>query len=191
MTGNSSPILKPQQKSSIVFLSVGSGKSPKRPDVLLEGFKLFLEKHPTAELRMAGAQSDTVTQLIENYDLKAQTKLLGSLSAESVAEEMKRASALVHCSDYETFSVVCAESLSCGTPVIATRVGGMKEFLSERTGLLVEENSATCWSMAMQAFVENQGQYESTELHSFIKNKFGNDAVGNAYSAAINEILGK
>ncbi|MBW2618018.1 MAG: glycosyltransferase, partial [Deltaproteobacteria bacterium] len=42
---------------------------------------------------------------------------------------------------HESFGLVTLESLACGTPVVATNVGGLSEFIRPgRTGYLIENN---------------------------------------------------
>lgn len=65
---------------------------------------------------------------------------LGSLSGETVRQEMSRATALVVPSIwYETFGLVVIEAFACGTPVIVSRIGALAELVRDgETGLLFE-----------------------------------------------------
>jgi glycosyltransferase involved in cell wall biosynthesis len=46
--------------------------------------------------------------------------------------------------------VVCAEALCCGTPVIASRVGGIPSFVNEGNGELVDANDAGTWAATIE-----------------------------------------
>jgi glycosyltransferase involved in cell wall biosynthesis len=69
---------------------------------------------------------------------------LGYRSAEQVADLMHSAQYLVAPSTcYETFGLVVIEAFACGTPVIASRHGGLGELVSDGvTGLLVNPADA-------------------------------------------------
>ena len=47
----------------------------------------------------------------------------------------------------ESFSQVCLESISCGTPVVATAVGGLRTAISDGiSGSLVDGHDPKAWS---------------------------------------------
>jgi glycosyltransferase involved in cell wall biosynthesis len=53
-------------------------------------------------------------------------------------------------SEYEAFGLVLLESLAAGTPVVASRVGGIPEFVEDgRAGLLVPPKSPTALAEAI------------------------------------------
>jgi glycosyltransferase involved in cell wall biosynthesis len=58
----------------------------------------------------------------------------------------------------EPFGLVVAESMACGTPVVATRVGGVKEIVEDGVcGLLVEPNNPTGMAEAIIRLREDSG----------------------------------
>jgi D-inositol-3-phosphate glycosyltransferase len=64
------------------------------------------------------------------------------------------ADVLVVPSYYESFGLVALESLACGTPVIATRVGVMETLIQEgETGLLVDTPSPRSLASAIERFI--------------------------------------
>lgn len=79
---------------------------------------------------------------------------------------------LVVPSEHETFSLVCAEALACGRPVIATRCGGPEEVVPPFGGLLVTPNDPNALAAALNSALCNSMPFESQLARSYINNKF-------------------
>ena len=103
------------------------------------------------------------------------------MDSEQIALEMNRASAYLHCSGYETFSVVCAEALACGCYLIASDVGGIPELVAPGTGQLVKEPKVETWAKAMEDGIIPK---ELTGI-----NRFYPEAVGQQYLAALQSFV--
>ena len=56
----------------------------------------------------------------------------GNISKEKIVEILHDSDFFVHASYIETFSLVIAEALSTGTPVIASNVGAIPEFVNKK-----------------------------------------------------------
>jgi glycosyltransferase involved in cell wall biosynthesis len=80
-------------------------------------------------------------------------RLLGPLPRERVLELLAAADAAVLSSSWENFPHALVEALSVGTPVIATRVGGVAEIVQDGTnGLLVPPNDVEALAAAIRRF---------------------------------------
>lgn len=62
--------------------------------------------------------------------------------------------------DFEGFGLSLAESLSVNTPVLATKVGGIKEFLNEKNSILIKPNNKKQLKLAMLKFIKNPKKYK-------------------------------
>ncbi len=133
------------------FFAIATWRYPKRPVLLIEAIALLRSRGREACLRIAGGGDDlaAIREAITRTGTGAWVELIGQAGAEQAAREMRSAHALLHASDYETFSAVCAEALACGTPVVASSVGGIREYLTSALGLPVQENTAVAWAEAM------------------------------------------
>jgi D-inositol-3-phosphate glycosyltransferase len=59
-------------------------------------------------------------------------------------------------SHYESFGMVALESMACGTPVVASRVGGLARLVKDgETGILVPEEEPTALAMQIHATLQN------------------------------------
>lgn len=65
-------------------------------------------------------------------------RFVGAVAHEELPTYYSAADVSVMPSSYESFGLVAVESLACGTPVVATRVGGLTSIVHDgETGLLV------------------------------------------------------
>ena len=56
----------------------------------------------------------------------------------------------------ESFGLVALEAQACGTPVLATKVGGLSRAVQDgRTGMLVEGHKASDWADALEALFDD------------------------------------
>jgi len=70
-----------------------------------------------------------------------------------VASWLRAADLYVHPSRADTFPSGVLEALACGTPVVASRVGGVPEQLSEDTGVLVEPGDPAALAAAIESLL--------------------------------------
>ena len=83
-------------------------------------------------------------------------RFLGPLARERVLELFAAADATVLTSSWENFPHTVVESLTVGTPVIATRVGGVPDIVEDGVnGLLVPPGDATALADAVRRFVQD------------------------------------
>jgi glycosyltransferase involved in cell wall biosynthesis len=97
-------------------------------------------------------------------------------------------------SEYEAFGLVLLESLAQGTPVIASRVGGIPEFIEdERTGLLVPPGDVPALTAALQrlwsdpALARRLGRHGRTEVVP----RYTWDRVVDRLEVVYREVLGR
>ncbi|MBT9163933.1 MAG: D-inositol 3-phosphate glycosyltransferase [Chloroflexi bacterium] len=80
--------------------------------------------------------------LSRQLQIDDQVAFLGSMSQEDLPQLYNAADVCVVPSHYESFGLVALESLACGTPVVATRVGGIESLIRQgETGYVVAGNA--------------------------------------------------
>ncbi|MFN5964482.1 MAG: glycosyltransferase, partial [Pseudanabaena sp.] len=66
----------------------------------------------------------------------------------------------IHAARADTFPNVVLEALACGTPVVATKVGGISEQIENgKTGFLVSVGDALGMADSVQRLIENETLY--------------------------------
>jgi D-inositol-3-phosphate glycosyltransferase len=79
-------------------------------------------------------------QLSAKFGVQKSVHFVGRIAQQDLPPYYSAADALVIPSYYESFGLVGLESLACGTPVVATRVGAMTRILERgKTGLVVAD----------------------------------------------------
>lgn len=161
------------------FLMIANWAPIKRPMLVLAAINELRSTYPEVKLRIVGEgfQSKAMRDYVSDNDLANYVTFLGSLPKQDIAREMRRADAFLHSSDYETFSVVCAEALYCGLPVIASNVGGIPEFVGHNNGILVANNESA-WLTALQDYLGCGKIWDRRRISEEANGRFSPDVVG-------------
>ncbi|MEO8679894.1 MAG: glycosyltransferase, partial [Vicinamibacterales bacterium] len=61
----------------------------------------------------------------------------------------------LHAARADTFPLAVLEALACGTPVVATAVGGVPEQITPATGVLVPKGDAAGMAAAVEALLRD------------------------------------
>ncbi len=162
-----------------VFLMVASWAPVKRPLLVMRAFRDILTLCPAAQLRIigSGTQWQEMKDYVATEKLEDSILLPGAMEKARIAEQMRDADFFLHASSYETFSVVCAEALCCGVPVIASNVGAIPELVNDSNGLLVE-NSHQEWVAALQFALSGKARWNAGEIADKAILLFGSDVIG-------------
>jgi glycosyltransferase involved in cell wall biosynthesis len=86
---------------------------------------------------------------------RAVVRAIGAVPPGEVARWLRAADLYVHPSRADTFPSGVLEALACGTAVVASRVGGIPEQLSEDTGVLVAPGDPVALAAAIEALLDD------------------------------------
>ena len=144
---------------------VGHLRPVKGQDVLLKAFQLLAGQFPELTLDLVGPEllGDGVVrrqldELIRELGLTGRVNFHGEVSRTRAAELIRKAKVLCVASRSEGFSLVILEAMYLGTPVVATRVGGIPEVIREQVdGLLVEPDQPEELSNALRRALVDEG----------------------------------
>lgn len=185
------PIVPPRLASSAVFLMVANWTAIKRPLLVMATFAAILPQYPHARLRIVGEgpQFAAMQEFVHRQGLDGHIRLLGAMDKSRVADELRGSDFFLHASAYETFSVVCAEALCCGLPVIASRVGGITEFVNASNGLLVD-NTLEAWRTALLNSIGNAASWDREEIARKARERWNPEVVGDQLLAIYRQSCG-
>jgi glycosyltransferase involved in cell wall biosynthesis len=126
------------------LLFVGGIEERKGLDVLIEALGQVKPIIPDVELHIAGGirklvYYHTLVSLIRSRGLESNIRFLGSLSEQDLMREYAEAEVFILPSYEESQGIVILEAMATGTPVIATRTGGIPDMIQDDVnGLLVD-----------------------------------------------------
>lgn len=105
----------------------------------------------------------------------------GRQKNEFVYAFLKQIDFVVINSNYETFSVVAAEALANGKPVITTICGGPEEFISSDHGILIEKGNQQQLEDAILKMISSFKNYNPEKLNHYITTKFNYQTIGKQF----------
>jgi glycosyltransferase involved in cell wall biosynthesis len=112
--------------------------------------------------------TDDIKNFIKINKIEESIKLLGFLNEDSNVI-MNSLDLLVFATrNWDGWSLVAAEAMSVGVPVISTRVGATTEFINNDNGYLIDPNSVQDMKKAFIDFIDNYQQWEKRAV--FAKN---------------------
>jgi D-inositol-3-phosphate glycosyltransferase len=141
----------PQQNRMVLF--VGRIEPLKGIDVLMEAMALVLDQmdelrdgiclciiggDPDADADSLDQEMSRLQQMREQLGIADVVTFLGKKAQDALPYHYSAAEVCVVPSHYESFGMVALEAMACGTPVIASRVGGLTFTVRDgQTGFLV------------------------------------------------------
>jgi D-inositol-3-phosphate glycosyltransferase len=148
---------------AVVLAFVGRIQPLKAPDVLLHAAAELLRRDPGLRARLvvlvAGgpsgsglAEPTALQQLAATLGLTGVLRFLPPQSGADLVRVYRAADVVAVPSHNESFGLVALEAQACGTPVVATRVGGLPVAVDDgRSGLLVDGHRERPWADALAA----------------------------------------
>ena len=134
--------LQEEDRSKVIFFWNNRNARRKQSGSLVWWFKEWLDKedlHDKASLIMHTEPKDPHGQdlehIIDHLGLKDRQIMLSTtkVTPENLSEIYNMVDCTINISDAEGFGLATLESLSCGTPIIATLTGGLQEQVTDGT----------------------------------------------------------
>ncbi len=175
-----------------VFFMVNYWRGIKSPFLIFDAFREVIRVFPVAKLRVGGYGPlwNEMKTYVQTHKLENHITLLGRLAKEEIAREMRGSTAFLHAAEHETFSVVTAEAIMCGTPVVVSDLPCIVEYIDKENGVLVSDSLAE-WTNRICSIIGNREQYNREKISFNAGLKFSADAVGRRYQYVLNEVARK
>lgn len=154
-------------KSDRIILYVGRFDPRKGIETLVLAFARLAAKpaHENTHLvivggsdrcRADGVEQRRIEQLVQDLGSSDRTHFAGRIGHDRLPLYYSAAEVCAVPSHYEPFGLVAIEAMACGTPVVASKVGGLQfTVLQEETGLLVPPQDEVAWELALDRLLDN------------------------------------
>ena len=122
-------------------------------DMLLRAFDIVRKEIPDVQLIIGGGSPkpqkteqevfSMMKSIIDQLDMGSRVQIYGYVPDEILVPLYRQAEIFVLPSLFEPFGMTAQEAMACGTPVIASKLGGIREVItSGENGLLVDPRNA-------------------------------------------------
>jgi teichuronic acid biosynthesis glycosyltransferase TuaC len=141
-----------------VLIFVGNLIKTKGVFELLEAFISLSASRRDLYLIMVGkgAEQKKIRNIIESASLENRIILTGKVPHNEISSWLNAADLFVLPTYYEGLPNALLEAMSCGLPVIATRVGGIPEVIEDgRNGVLIEKQNTNALSRAIEYLIND------------------------------------
>ena len=136
-------------------------------DLLLYAFDVVRQSVPEVHLVIGGGSLEpeqrelevlsTMKRIIAEKDIGGRVRLTGYVSDDLLVPYYRQAECFVLPSLFEPFGMTAQEAMACGIPVVASKLGGIREVISSgENGLLVDPANAEEFAGAMTTLLQDQ-----------------------------------
>jgi glycosyltransferase involved in cell wall biosynthesis/O-antigen/teichoic acid export membrane protein len=137
---------------------VGRLKKYKSIGILINSFQKLVQDFPTAKLVIAGEGDyrKNLEEQVLSMKIKSSVKFLGKITEEEKIDLLGKSWVMVQPSYQEGFGITCLEANAAYTPVLASRVAGLKDAVKEGdSGYLFEYGDSVELYRRLKDLTEN------------------------------------
>jgi D-inositol-3-phosphate glycosyltransferase len=191
-----------------MLLFVGRVEPLKGLDILLEALVLMRQQGVFAERSLClsviggdpevsaeamSAEMARIQELRAHYDLADLVTFLGKRSQDTLQYYYSAAEAVVVPSHYESFGMVALEAMACGTPVVASQIGGLAFLVQDgETGFTVPTNDPAALAERLAILIEDRSLRDrmGARAATFARG-YGWNTIAERIVALYQEVLGE
>ena len=146
------------QENKPVLTCVARMDYSKGHDILINAMSIIAARFPDVKLRLigSGTKMKELQKSVKNLGLEHNVVFLGNLTPFDVISELAQSYVNIHPARIDNCSLALIESISVGTPVIASNAGGIPEIIVDNVnGILVAPGDSNALSCAVCRVLES------------------------------------
>ena len=157
---------------SEILFSMGRLHDIKRFDILIHAFGTYVKENNNSKLLIAGGDDGSkikLQRLIDKLGLSNSVFLIGLINFDQKKELLTNCSVFSLCSEFESFGIVVAEALACGTPVIVSDKTHWKDVEKNKCGIFAKNRKE---EISRALFHVKECNFLEIDCKRYIKNNF-------------------
>lgn len=131
-------------------IAIAHWAEPKNPFYFLDSLQELVSEGSIKRVKMVLIGTGHLIETIKSKNYGFEIDYKGNMPAVQINTELNKSHLFLHGSEFETFSVVIAEALLSGTPVVTSPVGIAREVINPANGF-VTDNTKTDWKQKILA----------------------------------------
>ncbi len=166
-----------------LFFAVNHWRTIKNPFAMLEGFAKVHQEGVDFRVVIGGygEELEKMKNFVKEQGFLEKVDFVGKMKKEQIATQLHKSDAYLFSSTYETFSVVCAQALCCGVPLIGPKIPAIEEYADSKCFLSLEENSADAWKKHIEIFINHRETYNKKEIAVYANRVISNETIATKY----------
>ena len=169
---------KKPSETEIKFSCVAHWTKPKRPDLIFNALNEF-SKSTGKKISLNVVGEGYLLEELKKEKWNFSINYLGNLPPQKLSELHQASDYFLHASEIETFSIVIAEALATGTPVLASNAGAIPELINSTNGICCE-NGTEEWLAGLKKITETK--FNHNEISKGC-DKFNLTEIGNKFKS--------
>ena len=147
-------------------------------------------KKENVKLRIIGdGETSWIKDKLVSLKITDLVSLEGEMTYEEISLAMQDANAFLLFSNIENLPLVLIESMSTGTPIITSNVGGISEIFDDSKGIMIDAGDQNKLLEAMNNMVENASNYNPQKIRKFAVDNFSQEKISNQFDEIYNKVV--
>ncbi|MBS1572693.1 MAG: glycosyltransferase [Bacteroidetes bacterium] len=179
-----------KETEKFVFLHISNLVTLKNPEKIINVAAKLRREFSNFELQIGGdGDIERLKKEIKKNNAQEYISVFGEIKTNEVATKMQNADCFLLYSDYENLPCVLLESMSCGTPVIATNVGGISEIVNSNCGELIKVEEKELYTAMKTMLLGNKIYLSKQEMHQYIVDNFSKLKIAEKIDTVYKNVL--
>ena len=187
-----------------IILYVGRIEWRKGIGTLLYAFREVIKNHPNTKLYIIGggksksarkleeAEYERLKKISQELGIEKKVKFLGPKKQKELYKYYSAADICVVPSYYEPFGIVPLESMACGTPVVASRTGGLQYTVKDKiAGHLFKPKNYIDLAEKINIVLKNGKDFYAGSCLKRISDEFQWEEIADQYDNFFNQLINK